>query len=74
MSQRKKPKWPIALIIRNDKQGWWLTSIILATWEIEIRRILVQTQSGQKVHENPSQPIKAGHGRIPIIPTRRKHK
>jgi hypothetical protein len=31
--------------------GWWLTPIILATQEAEIRRITVQRQFGQIVHE-----------------------
>jgi hypothetical protein len=38
----------------------WLTSIILATWEAEIRRTELQSYWGQKVHEIPSQVI-AGH-------------
>jgi hypothetical protein len=33
--------------------------LILVTLEAEIRRIMVQGQHGQKVHENPSQPIKS---------------
>jgi hypothetical protein len=36
----------------------WLTSVILAVWEAEIRRIKVQSQQKQKVLEFPSQPIK----------------
>jgi hypothetical protein len=32
----------------------WLTPIILATWDAEIRRILVQDQLGQIVCETPS--------------------
>jgi hypothetical protein len=32
----------------------WLTPIILVTWETEIRRIEVQDQPGQIVHETPS--------------------
>jgi hypothetical protein len=36
--------------------------VILATPEMEIRRIMVQGQLGQKVHKAPSQPIKAGCG------------
>jgi hypothetical protein len=31
----------------------WLTPVILATWEAEIRRMVVQGQSGQIVHETP---------------------
>jgi hypothetical protein len=34
---------------------WWLMSIILATWEAEIRRIMIQGQSGYIVCEIPSQ-------------------
>jgi hypothetical protein len=35
--------------------------VILATWEVEIRRIAVQGQLGQIVLETPSQPM-AGYG------------
>jgi hypothetical protein len=35
--------------------AWWLTSVIPATWEVEIRRILVQGQLRQKVSEISSQ-------------------
>jgi hypothetical protein len=39
-------------------QVQWLTSVILATWEVEIRRIDPdQGQAGQKVSETPSQQI-----------------
>jgi hypothetical protein len=34
---------------------WWLTPIILATKAAEIRRIMVQNQPGQIVHETLSQ-------------------
>jgi hypothetical protein len=34
---------------------WWLTSVILATQEAEIRRIMVQSQSGQIVCETISE-------------------
>jgi hypothetical protein len=33
---------------------WWLTPIILTTQEAEIRRILVQSQPGQRVPETLS--------------------
>jgi hypothetical protein len=36
---------------------WWLTPVILATWEAEIRRIAVRGQTRQKVQETPYQPI-----------------
>jgi hypothetical protein len=51
---------------KNLKAGHqWLTSIILATQEAEIRRIVVQSQSGQTVHETLSQkhPSQVGGGR-----------
>jgi hypothetical protein len=35
----------------------WLTPIILATWEAEIRRMKVQGQPRQKVLETPSSKI-----------------
>jgi hypothetical protein len=34
---------------------WWLTSVILATSDTEIRRIVVQSQPGQIVRETLSQ-------------------
>jgi hypothetical protein len=34
---------------------WWLTPVILATWKTEIRKIVVQVQSSQRVHETLSQ-------------------
>jgi hypothetical protein len=33
---------------------WWFMTVILAVWEAEIRRIMVQGQLGQIVHEIPS--------------------
>jgi hypothetical protein len=32
-------------------------TVIIAAWEAEIWRIMVPGQSGQKVFDNPSQPI-----------------
>jgi hypothetical protein len=35
-------------------EHWWLTPVILAPQEAEIRRIMVQSQPGQIVHETLS--------------------
>jgi hypothetical protein len=43
-------------------------TVILATWEAEMGRIEVGGQPGQKVHEIPSQPIKARHDGTPVTP------
>jgi hypothetical protein len=32
---------------------WWLTPVILATWEADIRRIMVQGHPKQIIHKNP---------------------
>jgi hypothetical protein len=42
---------------RSLARHWWLTLVILATQEAEIRRIEVQSQPGQIVHETLSQKI-----------------
>jgi hypothetical protein len=36
-------------------RSWWLTPVILAIQEAEIRRIMVQSQPGQMVHKTLSQ-------------------
>jgi hypothetical protein len=53
----------------------WLTPIILATWEAEMREgIVAQGQPGLKVSKTPFQPI-AGHGGVQMSSQqRRKHK
>jgi hypothetical protein len=46
----------------------WLTAIILAIWEVEIRRITVQGQPGQIVLETPIYKKDWGSGlRAPIL-------
>jgi hypothetical protein len=39
-----------------------ITSVIPATWQVEIGKIRVPDQPGQKVYETPSQWKKSGHG------------
>jgi hypothetical protein len=41
---------------------WWLTPIILATWEAEIRKIMIQSLK-QTVHKTPSQKKKKSQNR-----------
>jgi hypothetical protein len=39
---------------------WWLTSVIITTWEAEIQRIKVGGHFRQKVHKTSSQQKKPG--------------
>jgi hypothetical protein len=40
---------------RHNAGQWWLMSVILVTWESEIRRTAVGSHSGQTVHGTLSQ-------------------
>jgi hypothetical protein len=37
-----------------EGQAWWLTSVIPATPEAEVRRIMIQDKPREKVSEAPS--------------------
>jgi hypothetical protein len=37
----------------NTKKDWWLTPVIQVTWEAEIRRIAVQSQSQANSSRDP---------------------
>jgi hypothetical protein len=43
----------VNLLLKKEKRAgrWWLTPVIIATQEAEIRRITVGSQPGQIVHE-----------------------
>jgi hypothetical protein len=36
-----------------ERWSWWLRPVLLATWEAEIRRIMVRDQPGQIVRKTP---------------------
>jgi hypothetical protein len=40
-----------------EGQAWWLMPIIPATWEVEIKRIIVHDYFRQKTRETPSQQV-----------------
>jgi hypothetical protein len=56
-----KGRFMACIYLKNKlARHWWLTPIILVTWEAEIRRIAVQSQPRQIVletlsHKKPSQ-------------------
>jgi hypothetical protein len=46
---------PVFLKKDFQVQCWWLTAVILATWEAVIGRIVIPSQPGQKIHKTTSQ-------------------
>jgi hypothetical protein len=51
--EQEKYTFPLEIHFKDHKKGqawWWLTPVIPATWEAEIRRLIVQGQPGQKVN------------------------
>jgi hypothetical protein len=47
----------VGVEIRAWSQVQWLTSVILATWEVDIRRVIVEGQPRPKVSETSAQQI-----------------
>jgi hypothetical protein len=51
----KLSRLPFQKQTKNKRTGgeghWWVNSVILATWEAEIKKIRVQGQSGQILRE-----------------------
>jgi hypothetical protein len=59
--------WGFCLLKKKKMaRRWWLTLVTLATWEAEIRRIVVQNQCGQIVLKTLSQkyPTQKRAGRV----------
>jgi hypothetical protein len=48
----------------QESQAWWLTPVIPATKEAEIRRTAVSDQPKQKTSKTPPQPI----SQVPVMP------
>jgi hypothetical protein len=53
----------------NDSWAWWCIPAILASCEVEIGRIEVQGQPGQKVSKIPSQQTSQLLCYVPMIPS-----
>jgi hypothetical protein len=45
---------------------------ILGTWEVEVRRVLIQAQPGQKSLQEPISTEKAGHGGAACHPSKQE--
>jgi hypothetical protein len=43
-------------VLKIVGQAWWLTPVILASWEVVIEKIVVLGQARQRASEIPSQP------------------
>jgi hypothetical protein len=66
-SKKEKDRRPISKT--NDQPDLVvITPVIPSTRKTEVGRIMVRSQSGQKVHETPSQPIAGCSGIVPIMP------